>query len=111
MLDRILIINTGRVYDGDSDGDGDGGEDVDRWGKVAMNEVASLYKALPVIDVIHDDDDGNNYDNNTNDNEVEREEDGNSNSDVDDIDVYIHRGVTKKVIDWFGMLRRLNFLS
>lgn len=101
MKDRILVIDTDRVPHDDGDESHFSFDDVyedvsDHWGPVAMEEVAKVCNALPLISISDDD-----HECDIND-EVDK--------GCNDINAHTHHCVAKKITDWFTLLQRYDFL-
>ena len=98
MKDRLLVIDTGRIcLLQDSTGNEDDG---DCWGPKAMEEVAAVCNALPLI-TLHN---NNNKTGSSSDNDH-----NSSNDDDDDFDFYInrstHHNIAKILSNWFLLLQ------
>ena len=82
----------------------------DNWGYEAANEMATMYKAGPVIEIDNDndddDDDGNDNDNEDNINEGDSDDDNINECD----DNNNHQKTANIVTDWFSMLSSFGYL-
>jgi len=125
LKDRILVIstikdkqstnddsfNTGNSEDDESDHYSEElfpMTDIDDWGYDSADEMASMYKAGPVISLGNDNNDSN--DNDCSDDDSNDDDSNDDDSDDSNDDVSSHKQLSDIVSDWLSMLTSFGYL-